>query len=642
MRPGVEGILRRGRGAGSLRHARRCGHRGVAASRRMGLGTRARAYDEPSEGDLEEEEDEYPDLSLWSEESPSVQDTQMVAGERGGGDGEGESEDYDERSEAPRESWSRRNDTTARKKGRTWHKYMKNSRELKRLQSLLPDLEGGSLFADEMRATDIEALDAETSEASLESVENLRNLEQQLDRSGFAYIAKGGKVTNMEEVMRSLGWSDPEEEEEADDAASLAPESILVDLEEEASTMEVDARDPETLKLRAKLDAMEDHPWKRSTRAHPEGGTQEIEVSLGGAHVPEQAGAGAQTASSGEGPKGDWAEYENPTLTRPAEQRILEKAMYSSTIRMIHDQEQQSIERARVTWFLKEQFNSEFVLSNYLAHMARSIQEEVDGIEVVNYKETGTFICRYKPMIMSKVLFDLETKLKTGEIDIDEINHLQDQSNRKADLLEKTIAFLCDRSIRMQVAKHLRRNLSFKRDQLELDPADRLDLDRLEEALKVERVENIIVKRAEEEEEEEEETILDFLLKEDGETQSVLPEMPPSGYETLKPRSEVDLLPDLPEDALIQFSIDGECVEIDLSKIGEQAIWIRQLLGYKQSDAERMANFDRLMHKTETAFQVKPRKRRDKRTPVGQKQLAEKDESRMFQEAVDIFGADNN
>ena len=60
-----------------------------------------------------------------------------------------------------------------------------------------------------------------------------------------------------------------------------------------------------------------------------------------------------------------------------------------------------------------------------------------------------------------------------------------------------------------------------------------------------------------------------------------------------------------------QTEVKGQ--KIDLSKIGEQAIWIRQLLGYKQSDAERMANFDRLMHKTETAFQVKPRKRRDKR-----------------------------
>ena len=94
---------------------------------------------------------------------------------------------------------------------------------------------------------------------------------------------------------------------------------------------------------------------------------------------------------------------------------------------------------------------------------------------------------------MSKVLFELEQKLKSGELNIDELNALQTQSNRKADLLEKTIAFLCDRSIRMQLAKHLRRNLSFKQSQMKLDPWDRLNFETLEEQLGVERVENIIV-----------------------------------------------------------------------------------------------------------------------------------------------------
>ena len=123
----------------------------------------------------------------------------------------------------------------------------------------------------------------------------------------------------------------------------------------------------------------------------------------------------------------------------------------------------------------------------------------------------------------------------------------------------------------------------------------------------------------------------------------------PGTYPTFKPLCEEDYLPDLPEDAVIQFSIDGERVEIDLSKVGEQAVWIRQLLGYKKSDRDHMDSFDRMMRKTESAFQVRPKKRRDKRGPRrgdrnggggGHRQVEGRDESRMFQEAVDIFGTD--
>jgi len=269
-------------------------------------------------------------------------------------------------------------------------------------------------------------------------------------------------------VLRNLGWGGEvgeasgsaaaEEEEEGSDIPRGG--SIVID-DETAGLFDMEAyagggedsdeeEDEATKELRRKLEEMEDHPYRNASgggaAAAAVASEEEIESTL--AETPEEG----QESDEDDG-RADWAEYEDPPAASSQEQRLLERAMFSSTIRMIHDQEQQSIDRARVTWYLKEQFNSEFVLSNYLAHMARSIQEEVDGIEIVSYEETGTFIARYKPMIMSKVLFDLEEKLKTGEVDIAEINELQLQSNRKADLLEKTIAFLCDRSIRMQVRK---------------------------------------------------------------------------------------------------------------------------------------------------------------------------------------------
>ena len=140
----------------------------------------------------------------------------------------------------------------------------------------------------------------------------------------------------------------------------------------------------------------------------------------------------------------------------------------------------------------------------------------------------------------------------------------------------------------------------------------------------------------------EEDTLLDFLLREDGALEEAASEAR-GRYATFKPLCEEDLLPPLPEDATIRFHIDGEPVEIDLSKVGDQATWIRQLLGYKKTDRDHMDNFDRMMRKTESAFQVRPRKRRDKKQAAGQRdrrQLPERDESRMFQEAVDIFGSE--
>ena len=642
------------------------------------------------DGEGDDGDDLYPDLSLWGENEEKDAgrgvEASGAAAEDEGEDGEGFGEDW--RAEG--------NETAARKKGRTWHKYMKTSRELKRLQNLLPDLEGGSLFDE----GEVETLgDGEGGGRSRDRAgrDNLRDLEQQLERSGLAYVAKGGKPQNVKGVLRNLGWGGEvgeasgsaaaEEEEEGSDIPGGG--SIVIDDETaglfdmEAYAGGADASDEEedeaTKELRRKLEEMEDHPYRNASgggaAAAAVASEEEIESTL--AETPEEG----QESDEDDG-RADWAEYEDPPAASSQEQRLLERAMFSSTIRMIHDQEQQSIDRARVTWYLKEQFNSEFVLSNYLAHMARSIQEEVDGIEIVSYEETGTFIARYKPMIMSKVLFDLEEKLKTGEVDIAEINELQLQSNRKADLLEKTIAFLCDRSIRMQVrkkwreiayleiavtdqrrpsfslslsisaqlAKHLRRNLSFKRDQAELPAEERLDLDRLEESLGVERVENIIVGSESGEGAalaEVEQTTLDFLLKEDA--PSAVEGHEPGTYPTFKPLCEEDYLPDLPEDAVIQFSIDGERVEIDLSKVGEQAVWIRQLLGYKKSDRDHMDSFDRMMRKTESAFQVRPKKRRDKRGPRrgdrnggggGHRQVEGRDESRMFQEAVDIFGTD--
>ena len=590
------------------------------------------------EGDAfeEQEEDMLEDFSIWGGEgeretgsaSYSDADSGSLSSSSGegmeGAAGENENDDDDdEPRHVKRESWSRRNETPgARKKGRTWHKYMKTTRELKRLQRLLPDLEGGSLFADELRGN--EALDAESQLKLLESLEDSRNLEQQLDKSGFAYIARGGKLSSTEGILKNLGWNE---------SAQDGEEGSLGGSEDTELDSEVTAADSETeeAEIQAKLEALDDHAWKHSAKERirsEEGETLDEEEEV-------------KPSISESETKGEWLDYESPPELRPVEQRILEKAMYSSTIRMIHDQEQQSIERARVTWYLKEQFNSEFVLSNYLATMARSIQEEVDGIEIVNFRETGTFICRYKPLIMSKVLFELEAKLKSGEINIKEINELQVQSNRKADLLEKTIAFLCDRSIRMQLAKHLRRNLSFKQDQMKLDPWDRLNLETLEEKLAVERVENIIVRKDEESDaEENEETVLDFLLKEDDVEVENARDIYPfssSRQRTFKPLTQEDFLPELPDDAVIQFNIDGERVEIDLDKVGEQAIWIRQLLGYKRSDKEFMNNFDQLMQKTEKNFQVRPKKRRDKKQRGQKQMLSERDESRLFQDAVDIF-----
>ncbi|QDZ21071.1 hypothetical protein HOP50_05g35960 [Chloropicon primus] len=613
------------------------------------------------EGDSGEGEDFFLDdvAGLWGEQEVerNVEDAEGLGISMSEGETTGEGDSSESPGSAPRsESWrSEGSETAARKKGRTWHKYSKATRELKRLQNLLPDLEGGSLFADELGEGDLEALgdlDEAFGASSLESPENLRNLEQQLERSGFAYIAKGGKPTNIQGVVKNLGWAEEKEDagvaEEKGGLDMPSGGSFVID-DETASLFEMERTEEEvegderTRELRARLDAMQDHPWKNSVSARPSSlEVEEIESTLVDAEEWEAGSDGVGSSSSSAGPsaedggRAEWLEYENPPELKPAEQRILEKAMFSSTIRMIHDQEQQSMERARVTWYLKEQFNSEFVLSNYLAHMARAIQDEVDGIEIVNYKETGTFIARYKPMIMSKVLFDLEKKLKSKQVDIEEINELQVQSNRKADLLEKSIAFLCDRSIRVQLAKHLRRNLSFKQDQASLPAEERLDLARLEETLGVERVEDMIVKREDEEAGgAEEETMLDFLLR--GDTAEAVVER--DQYATFKPQCEEDFLPDLPEDALIQFSIDGESVEVDLSKIGEQAVWIRQLLGYKKSDKEHMDNFDKMMKKTESAFQVRPKKRRDKRLQQrgGPRKFPEKDESRMFQDAVDIF-----
>ena len=93
------------------------------------------------DGEGDDGDDLYPDLSLWGENEEEDAgrgvEASGAAAEDEGEDGEGDfGEDW--RAEG--------NETAARKKGRTWHKYMKTSRELKRLQNLLPDLEGGSLF----------------------------------------------------------------------------------------------------------------------------------------------------------------------------------------------------------------------------------------------------------------------------------------------------------------------------------------------------------------------------------------------------------------------------------------------------------------------------------------------------------------
>jgi len=50
-----------------------------------------------------------------------------------------------------------------------------------------------------------------------------------------------------------------------------------------------------------------------------------------------------------------------------------------------------------------------------------------------------------------------------------------------------------------------------------------------------------------------------------------------------------------------------------------------------------MNNFDQLMQKTEKNFQVRPKKRRDKKQRGQKQMLSERDESRLFQDAVDIF-----
>jgi hypothetical protein len=497
--------------------------------------------------------------------------------------------------------------------------------------------------------------------------------------------------------MRSLGWNSLEEKEkmerekgqgvegEDDDGDDYAFVNENEDGDqgttETSDTTTSDAADRQRLELQAKLDALENHPWTNSIKLmndqeeeEEEMGEEEMErrnfqeeEDTTTTDTTEDAlGDKSILSSSRSEVKGEWHEYENPPEIKPLEQQVLEKAICTSTLRLMDDMEQQSRERARVTWYLKEQFNSEFVLANYLSTMARRIQDEVDGIELVNYQETGAFIAKYKPIIMSKVLFNLEAQLKSGEVDIDAINELNEQSNRKADLLEKTIAFLCDRAIKMQLAKHLRRNLSFKQSEMKLDPWDRLNLETLEEKLAVERVDNIIVRKDKDLDcLKEEETVLDFLLKDDQtnnkglagaaeeeeeEEEELYPYSSSNKQKTFKPLTQEDFLPELPKDAVIQIEIEGERVEIDLEKVGEQALWIRQLLGYRETDEDLKRNFDKLMEKTERNFQARPKIRKSKKPQTDQKRrgqfgdgnsskftLGERDESRMFQEAVDIF-----
>jgi len=526
----------------------------------------------------------------------------------------------------PRGSWSRRNDIAAKKKGKTWHKYMKSTRELKRLQNLMPDLEGGSLFADE-NTGEAYAGFAFDSPPDGESV----SLESILERSGLAYVANGGKLEDIEALLSNLGW----------DYLSRKGET-----KSPGETPSPDSQEED-----------EYHPWSRPV-SRPTDSGDELEDSL-------------DTAVQ----KSDWAEYNHPRSEeeaaedrKPVEQQVLERAMHASALRLIHELDEQSMMRAKVAWSLKEKFKSEFVLSNYLSKMAREIQDEMDGIELVSYPETGVFFSKYKPVITSKVLFDLEERIESGEVDIDRINQLQLENDRKSDLLEKSIAHLCRRAMALEVIQHLKGNLSYKQEQKKLDPWDRLNLDALEQQLGLKKVDDMIVRRKdvaepdfgdeddEDCEEIEEGTVLDTLLqdKSDGSDESEetfgLFDLESAKQKTFKPTIAEDFLPEIPHDGMLQLDIDGELVQIELAKAGEKAVWIKQLLGYQQSDKDLMSNFHEIMAKIERNFETKGRERKRKKGKRGdlrpnRSRLASApapDESQLFQDALDIFEQDTD
>lgn len=484
-----------------------------------------------------------------------------------------------------------------KKKGRPWHKYMKSTRQLNKLKDLMP--------------TDFDLFEENSAEvlSTNGNVEN-RSFEIDVENSGLAYLAKGGKVQDVNAMLRSLGW-DYLVTEETDEA---------VDDEDELS---------------------EQYPWGKPI---PKAGQDRADESY---NIEEDADDTL---------RGEWDEYETQELAKPVEEKLLEKAMYASAMRLIETQEMESQRRAQVSWYLKDKFNSEFVLANYLAHMARERQDDRDGLEIVNYKETGTFFSKYRPLITSKALFDLESSLKNEEVSIDDINENQSYSDRKYDLLEKSIAYLCRRAINVEVANHIKRNLSFKNDQMKLDPWERLDLDNLEENLGIEHVEDVIVDGSSESEEAdiEEYTALDSLLEADSENYPC-EDLKDVGYtpssRNFAPTVKSDFFPEIKEDSIIRLQVDGETVEIELNKIGNQAQWIKQLLGYKETDKELMENYHKIMARVEENFQVRSKEKKGKKKPRKfRKELSENNgnapwhlneeevsESELFQDAVDIF-----
>ena len=449
------------------------------------------------------------------------------------------------------------------KKGKSWYKYTKSTRELKRLQKLMPDLEENGLFAEEDDPRG-GALVAD----GLAPFEDAPNFAAEVEASGLAYVARGGKVKDPRAFERALGWRGPSGE----DALPKAP-----------------------------------HRWGRTL-------SQVRDEESGAADADE-----APSLPPAFGPKArDWAEFEAPAPPPSPEQRILEHGMMASELHLMHDREEQSWLRAGSGWYLKEQFVCEYLCTNLVIEYAnRRRGTFADGVEMVHFEETGAYFCRYRPQLMSQVLFEMESALRSGGMDAVAINTSHMEAVTRDEHLIKTMNYLRMRDLKVQFVDAMKARYDLVT--MTRDPWDRFKLNQAERLEGIERVSDMLACKDGAEEAEaaraaQERTILDDLLDADAADHTQRPLEGPSTHDmhaTFVPVCDEDYLPEWPEDAVLRVDLGGHApawpndVEFELRQdiLGTgRPQTIKRLLGYSLTEHEQVRNHWYEMWKTEDAL----------------------------------------